>query len=90
MDGMPYARIASNKELCPESHKNSFFGFHHSGDAQVVHPFFDSPECGYRDIIDNTYPAYGLTYEKFRVFNIYWSKGRGIFEGDLSPEYLMK
>jgi hypothetical protein len=69
MEGMPYGRIGSNKVMCPKSYKNIFFGFHRSGGCIRCSYFFDSTEqgCGYRQIIDNNYPAYGLTYEKFRV-----------------------
>ncbi len=69
MDGMPFGRIGDNQYMCPKSHKNVFFGFNRSGGCPICSYFFDSSEqgCGYRSIIDNEYPAYGLTYEKFRV-----------------------
>jgi hypothetical protein len=92
MEGKPFGRIGSNEYMCTKSYKNEFFGFHHSGGCTRCLYFYDSTEqgCGYRSVIDNPYPAYGLTYSKFRILTYVDPFAEAFFEGRLSPEKLAK
>lgn len=59
MDGNPYGKIGTNKDMCDDKYENPFFkGIYHT----KCHGC--KKYCGYRKVANIDYPAYGITYSK--------------------------
>lgn len=70
MDGKPYGKIASNKDLCKNCFPNPYFKDNNEGKGGIYHcgckgcSLIQTDLCGYYQVSHNDYPAYGITHSK--------------------------